>query len=217
MEIEVLSMVPLFFIASAAIASVRAQITDAPEPLKILSKLWLAMLLVEIAGHFTRKDEENYWLYNCFHLLYYPVLANIYSYFISNEKVRASIQVFYWVFVSFFLCNTLFIQGIRPLQTMTLVFGGCFIIFLGGSYFWQLFNSNDNQKITADPFFWLSFGLILYFGGTVPFLGMFNYLKENFFDFAYFYFTYVYNAFAIILNIIIVITFLCKINYPKLS
>lgn len=211
-----LPLLSLSFIGLAALVSTRALFTNASPPLKILSRLWLAMFGVEVVGHFTRQEEENYWLYNCFHFFFYPWLANIFSYVIENRKVQTSITAFYWVFILFVVCNTLFIQGFRAWQTLTHVVGGCFIIFLGGAYFIQLLNSMDNERITADSFFWLSFGLVLYFGGSVPFLGMFNYLKNNFFDFTSFYFTYVYNMFSIVLNLLIIRAFLCRMSYPKL-
>ncbi len=211
-----LPLLSLSFIGLAALVSTRALFTNAAAPLKILSRLWLAMFGVEIVGHFTRHEqEENYWLYNCFHFFFYPWLAYIFSHVLENRKIQTAISVFYWVFILFVICNTLFIQGFMAWQTLTHVVGGCFIIFLGGAYFFQLLNSMDNERITTDPFFWVSFGLVLYFGGSVPFLGMFNYVKNNFFDFASFYFTYVYNAFSIILNLIIVRAFLCKMDYPK--
>jgi hypothetical protein len=214
---NLVSFLPLAFIGCAALASTRALIFVENEPLRILAKTWWIMFMVEIVGHYTRGESSNYWLYNVFHFVYYPLLASIYGHILKSEKIRHAISVFYVAFIMFALCNSVFIQGIRPLQTLTLVFGGCFISLLGVLYFWQLFISDDNDSITRDPFFWLSFGLVLYFGGTVPFLGMFNYLHKNFPDFTAFYFTYISNAFSIILNIIIIISFLCRISYPRLS
>ncbi len=211
-----LPLLSLSFIGLAALVGTRALFTKAAPPLKILSRLWLAMFGVEIVGHFTRHEEENYWLYNCFNFVFYPCLAHIFSYVIENPKIQTAISAFYWVFILFVICNTLFIQAVTAWQTLTHVAGGCFVIFLGGAYFFQLLNSVDNDRITSDPFFWLSFGLVFYFGGSIPFLGMFNYLRDNFFDFTSFYFTYVYNAFSMVLNLIIVRAFLCRMNYQKL-
>ncbi|MBX2957749.1 MAG: hypothetical protein KF846_16410 [Cyclobacteriaceae bacterium] len=100
-------------------------------------------------------------------------------------------------------------------QTLSYVAGGVFIIFLSGAYFWQLLISSENDKITRDPFFWLSFALIVYFGTKVPFYGMFNYLERDFYDFTVFYHTYISNSFTIFLNVLVSIAFLCRKNYPK--
>ena len=209
-------MLPLLFIAIAALVSVRAHVGVYPQPLKILSSLWIAMFIVELLGHYLRDEQINHWMYNAFYLAYFPVLANVFSYILTNEKIKVSIQFFYVVFVVFVLLNSIFLQGINALQTLTFVFGSCFISFLAGAYFWQLLISNDTSVISRDPFFRLSFGLILYFGGITPFLGMFNYLVANHVEFAQFYFVYVSNVFSILLNIVIIITYLCRV-YPRLS
>ena len=211
-----MTMLPLFFIATAALVSLRVHVAVYPPPLRILSSLWIAMFFVELFGHYLRDRQINHWIYNIFYLIYFPALANVFSHILSNVKVKLSIQFFYVTFIVFVLLNSIFIQGVNTLQTLTFVFGSCFISFLAGSYFWQLLASDDTESILRDSFFWLSFGLILYFGGITPFLGMFNYLVAHHVDFAQFYFVYVSNVFSILLNIIIIISYLCRV-YPRLS
>jgi hypothetical protein len=213
---KIQSFLPLIFIGLAALISLRAFVTDSV-PLKSLSRLWMVVFVVESIGHFTPEGESNHWLYNVYHYFFYLSLANIFYHQLNNEKNRIAIRVFYIVFTVFVFCNSLFFQGLSSLQTLTVVVGGSFIMFLAGAYFWQLFISTDNEQITRDPFFWLSFGLIVYFGGTIPFLGMLNYLTRNFYEFTVLYHKYISNAFSIFLNITIIVGFLCRKVYPKLS
>lgn len=212
---ELKQVIPLFFEGVAVLFSLRAFIYNFPTPLKTLSKIWIAMFLVEMLGHTLKHSEENYWLYNIFHIPFYFYLAYIYFEILESQTIRTAIQIFYFVFIVFAVFNTIFFQGLFTFQTLTIVFGGCFVSFLAGSYFSQMINSSDNQLITRDPFFWVSFGLAVYFGGTVPFLGMFNYLLRNYPDFHSFYFEYIYYSFSIFLNIIISIAFLCRVSYQK--
>lgn len=214
---QFITVLPLFFIGLAAVISTRAFATSLPLPLKMLSRLCLITFAVELAGHLTRDQNNNFWIYNIFHVFYYIYLANIYYHTLTSENIKMVIPLFYVTFLLFAIFNTLFLQGMHSLQTYTLVLGGSFMIFLAGAYFWELFTSTENESITRDPFFWFSFGYILYFGGTVPFLGMFNYLSNNFYEFTVFYYRNFSNAFSILLSILIMIGFLCRKNFQKSS
>jgi len=107
------------------------------------------------------------------------------------------------------------VSGVTRLQTVMLVTGSLFMIFLSASYFRQLYLSEENEMVNRDPWFWFSFGFILYFGCTVPFLGMFNYLWANYKEFTNFYYLFFCNSFAILLNVLIIIGILCRKNFQK--
>ena len=215
---QIVSFVPLLFLGLAAVVSGWTLFTDAPPALKMFARLWIATFCVELIGHLTKDEKSpNHWLYNFFHVFYYPYLAHIFYHQLASERIRILIPVFYVAFFAFAVYNTLFGQGFFALQTYTVVLGGAFIFLLAGIYFWELLMSNTGESITRDPFFWLSLGLIIYFGGTLPFLGMFNYMAENFYEFTVFYYRNFSNAFSILLNILIVVAFLCRKDSPKLS
>lgn len=211
----------VLFVASVmmgltALVSLRVYFVGAPPAMRMLSQLWTIMFALEVVGYFTR--EGNVWIYNLFNFLYFFFLAYIYFQVLERELVRLIIQVFYGGFIVFTLINSLFVQGISVFQTLTYVVGGVFVIYLAGAYFWQMLISPDNEKIVRDPFFWVSFGLIVSLGGSVPFFGMLNYLQENFFDFTVFYHRFIVTGvFSIFLSILVMIAFLCRKSYlnPK--
>lgn len=196
-----------------AMVSLRVYFIRAPVPLKRLSHLWLLWFAIELVGLFM--PESNVWLYNLFLFFYFFYVARIYFEILEAEWLRVVIQVFYGAFIVFTLINSLFIQGLHDLQTLTYVAGGVFVIFLAGAYFWQLLISIDNQWITRDPFFWLSFALLVSLGGSVPFWAMFNYLEENHYQITVLYHRYISNGFTIFLNVLVIIAFLCRKNYPN--
>jgi hypothetical protein len=214
---RLISFLPLIFIGLAAVISTRAFFQGSSQSLKMFSRLCILTFVVELVGHLTKEAEVNYWIYNVFHVVYYIYLASIFYHTLKHDTVKSVIPVFYVTFFLFVVYNSLFLQGILSLQTYTLVLGGGFMMFLAGAYFWELFVSTDNESIARDPFFWFSFGFLLYFGGTVPFLGMFNYLSTNFYDFTVFYYTNFSNAFSILLSLLIMVGFLCRKSYQKLS
>ena len=216
--IHVISIFPLAFVGITAIISLQAFTYHLPIQFKILSATWCLYFAVDIAGHVTSMLHiYNHWLYNIFNLFFYPSLMYVYQWQLQNRRIRKIIPGLYVGFIVFVMINSLFIQGIATLQTLTIVVGNSIIIFLAGTYFWEMYISEATEKISRDPFFWFSFGFILYFGGTLPFLGMLNYLWQRNEEFTTFYYRYISNAFAILLNILIVIGFLCRKNYQRSS
>jgi hypothetical protein len=201
----------------AAVSSLSAFRFQFPLSLKLLCITWVFMFAIELVGHILQsKGIRNHWLYNIFNPLFYILLALIYKRVIASSAVKRIIITFFIVFPLFIVINSLFIQGLGSLQTLTIVIGGSFVVLLSGVYFWQLYQSDSTEKISHDPFFWFSFGFVLYFGGTVPYLGMLNYLWKISQEFTRFYFVYFYNVFSIVLNVLVTIGFLCRRNYPKL-
>jgi hypothetical protein len=216
---QFMKILVLICMAIASLASLAAFRFNFSEPLKTLSKVWLCMFLLEIIGHLYDDDADNTWLYNVFNPFFYFFLINIYRVINTNEGIKNGIRIFNFLFIIFVLLNSIFYQGIfeGKFQTYTLIIGGGFLIFTASAYFIKLILSEEKESFSSDPFFWMSLGFIIYFGGTVPFLGMHNYLLNNFYEFHHFYFVYIYYGLSIFLNLTISIAFLCKTPYLKLS
>jgi hypothetical protein len=215
---KIILLLPLIFIGVATISGwwiVGKK--KAIYPVKLFAIVWTVTFLVELAGHITRQMAiTNQSLYNGFNFFLYIGLAFSFKHQLKNPAISRLIEIYSICFVVFGIINTAFIQGWKNLQTLSIVLGGGFIFFLACAYFWQLYKSEETEKITHDPYFWFSFGLMAYLGGTIPFLGMLNYLWDNFKEFTQFYFLYVSNGFIIFLNILVTIGFLCRRNYPRL-
>lgn len=186
-----------------------------PEPLRMMSLLWVLNFFVDFAGHITRYfDIKNHWLYNIFFWIQYLSLAFLYYKQIQSGPIHMVIRVFFAAFPLLVLTQCI-TSGIQDLQTIVVVAGGSFMIFISAAYFRQLYVSDENERITRDPWFWFSFGLIIHFGCTVPFLGMLNYLYKHYPEFTRFYYLYFSNTFTILLNILVIAGFLCRRDYQK--
>lgn len=174
------------------------------------------MFGVELAGHITGLfNINNLWLYNLFFPVYYLLLVRVMQMVLTGTVINTIIRAFYVLFPVFVVVNSFYFQGIEKIQTLTIVIGGSFLIFLSAAYLRQLFLSDETGKITHDPFFWISCAFLLYFGGTVPFLGMYNELKDLSISFTRFYHLYFSNSFSILLNILIIVAFLCAHRYQR--
>lgn len=210
-----ISTLPLLMVGCAAATSLISFRYDYPTALRKLSVFWVFNFCIDLCGHITKYfGVRNHWLYNIYFWLMYLTLAYLYDGQVKNRYVHTGIRLFYIAFPLLMLTESL-ISGIHQLQTMMLVAGSVFMIFLAAAYFRQLYLSEDNEPVTQDPWFWFSFGFILYFGCTVPFLGMFNYLWAHYKEFTNFYYSYFCNSFAILLNLLIITGFLCQRNSQK--
>ena len=213
---KIISILPLFFIELAVLVSLLSFRDNFPFNLKRLSLLWIFMFLVEITGHITGMMKiRNFWLYTIFDIIFFLSLAFIFYQQLNSRLTRSIIRIFCIVFSLFAFCNIIFIQKLRDYNSFNYITGGTFIILLAVVYFRKLYEEEKTDSITGDPFFWFSTGFLIYFGSTVPFLGMYNLLLDHYPGFTAFYHKYVYVFFTVLLNILIAIGFLCRKNYPK--
>lgn len=215
--LEIIRSSALMVFGAAATCSLLSFRYHYPTNLRRLSVLWVALFTLDVYGHILGKIGPNHWLYNVFSWIWYPSLAYLYYHELEDNLVRKIIRIFLIAFPLFILADCLFIEGITKLQTHVIVFGGAFVVFMATAYFRHLYNSEGTQNITRDPWFWFSFGFIIYFaGGSVPFLGMLNYLTQNDLKFAANYYHYIYLSLTVLLHLLILIGFVCRVNYRKL-
>lgn len=215
--IEIIRWFALFVFGVSAAVSLISFYYDYPLNLKLLSILWMLLFLIDVFGNMLgRMHMQNYWLYNIFSWIWYPSLAYLYSRKLKSQLIGNIILLFLMVFPLIIIVDSIFIEGIINLQSFIIVFGGAFVVFMAAAYFRQLYLSEENQNITGDAWFWFSFGFIVYFaGGSVPFLGMLNYLTIHDQQFAADYYYYIYLSFTILLHLLILTGFLCRTNYQK--
>jgi uncharacterized membrane protein YidH (DUF202 family) len=217
---QLMKVIALLCLGLACLASLLAFRFDYPAPLKTLARLWCVMLGIELIANFFPVTTDNTWLYNAFNIFFYLILVNIYRQISSHEQIKNSIRIFNFVFIFFAFCNSIFLQRIlesQKYQTYTLILGGGALLVFACLYLVELIMSEDRQAPSRNPYFWLSISLIIFVGGTVPFLGMLNYLDSNFPAFTSIYFIYVCRAATILLNLGVTLTFLCKTPYLKFS
>lgn len=215
---EIISWLALSVFGAAAIISLRSFINDFPVELKIFSALWVLLFIIDVIGNIMREmNIHNHWLYNIFGWLFYLPLAGLYYRILESAFIRKLVKLFAVIFTLLIIVDSLFIEGVKQLQSIIIVCGGASVTFMAAAYLRQLYISESNEKISRDPWFWFSVALIVYFGASVPYLGMFNYLWEHYEDFAAVYYFYINISFTILLHCLIITGFLCRTNYRKSS
>ncbi len=178
---------------------------------RVLALFILFYILLDTAGSIMAAfyKMNNLFYYN----IVYDIQVIIISYFfyhqLSSHFIKKVILCFLFTFLIFALINTIWLQGFFTWQTYSYVLGGSFIILLSVAYLWQLYISEETQSIFKDPVFWFSLAWILYFGITVPYFGMLNYLLKNFPSLALNYYLLVIDITDCLRNILLTIGFLC--------
>jgi hypothetical protein len=213
---ELISWLALCAFGTAALVSLFSFRHTHLSGLKRLSLLWILLFLIDVVGNYMREmNLTNHWLYNIYDWIYYMGLAFLYYHQLQSPLVKTIIKIFLIVFPVFIVIDTVFIESIYKLQGLVIVLGGNFVIFTAAAYLQQLYRSNDKERITRDPWFWFSVAFIIYFAATVPYLGMFNYILELYPDFAGMYYYYIYISFTLVLHLLMIKGFLCRLNYQK--
>lgn len=206
---------PIFIVGLAAAVSLVSFRFHYPATLKKMSVLWVFNFAVDLAGNIIKSlGFINLWLYNILFCIMFMGIAYLYREPIQSKHIRAGIRWFHILFPVLIVADTIF-MGIKELLSVAIVVGSVFIIFLAAAYFRQLYLSEETEPITRDPWFWFSFGFLVHFGGTTPFLGMLNYLSKLHPGLTGFYYYHFCNNFTVIMNLLIIAGFLCMRKYQK--
>jgi hypothetical protein len=212
---QIIKTLPFIIVGCAAAVSLISFVRHYPSPLQKLSLLWVLNFGVDLAAFIVRKQGYyNLWLYNIYFWIMYLVLAHLYGTQIKSRGIQQSIRWFYGLFPMLVVVQVV-TGGIMELQSPVIAIGGVFIVFLLAAYLRQLYLSEDTNSITGDPWFWFSIGFLIYYGGTVPFFGMMNFLWAYYPVFTNFYYKYFCNLFIVLLNLLVITGFLCRRNYQK--
>jgi hypothetical protein len=105
--------------------------------------------------------------------LFYTVqLVILFSVLHHQRKIMVP-QIALYGCVIFSIVNFLFIQTPTTFNTYTAYAGGILMITLSISYLYALMNDLAAERVYNIPGFWLAFGVLVYYGGTL-FLFLFN-------------------------------------------
>lgn len=185
------------------------------QPVKLAVVIAVFNVIIETAGHvMASNNSNNVWLYNLADALRY--LLWFYYFFISfgaalQKKYAAT---FLFIFPVIYAV-TIFMQPLSAFQTISFVSGGilllsCCIVFLLNEY-----SSNNTEKLTNNPHFWICTGLLIYYALTLPFIGLYNTLFKTAPAFSKIYFLICVIGSSLILSIFMIKAFTCQTDIKK--
>jgi len=145
--------------------------------LKPILYLTVISFVVDAISFFCAGWHINTWGFiNSFYVIQFALLFII----LSEQRKIPLLRLLFYGCLLFAVINFLFIQTPKVFNTYTAYAGGILIITVALNYIYFIINETYIEKIQTLPLFWLSFGVLVYYGGTL-FLFLFNnYLIEHF-------------------------------------
>lgn len=176
-------------------------------PFNTLAFGWLTILLFDLTmvviGYFNGR--VNHWAYNLAFPLQIVFILWVFTILLQRKYLWIAIAVF----AIFAAINLIKVQGAMLLNTYSLALGGLLIFLLAAFQLFQLYREETALNIFGDPVFWLSIGMILYWGAATPFYAMYNFLWQTYPRFFTVYFFTVSFGFTVVLNLCIIKTLQC--------
>lgn len=123
------------------------------------------------------KGQNNSWLSNIYIMIELIMITTI-----AQQLLAKYIKRTQWVYFPLIPITALWIysistNGLNNISNWSHTLGSVYTIFLFTLLLYQL--SNDGKKIYTVPDFWLSLGLIIFCGATLPLYGLYHYLVQH--------------------------------------
>lgn len=188
---------------------------DSPVYLRVFPGFLLITFLVEmIAIRRASLRVNNLFLYSLFSAFEFTFYLYFFSaiYKNTNAKKVALVAMFTYMIAAF--VNIFFIQGRNAFHTYTFMLGCALIIGFGAYYLFRLVNQPQTGKISRDPTFWITAGLMIYYCCDLPVFGILNYIT-SLSKGTYNGLVVVYNFMNIVLYSFFTVAFLCRLSIRK--
>ena len=187
------------------------------KPLHWFIPFLLLMVCTEFAGLYLRKalGQSNTWLYN----ISIPLEYLFYSFIIGSLCLIKSFKKLIFFCSGIFACwifiNLLFIYGITELNTNTLKTGSCFMIFISGLGFVDLFKHDSHFSLLENPLFWICTGVLFFNTGEFLYFFFFDVFLKNGWDKTAKLFASINNKLVYVLYTCISIAIICSKKLEK--
>lgn len=105
--------------------------------------------------------------------LFYTIQLTVLFTALAHQRPILVLRIIFYACICFAVLNFFFIQTPKTFNTYTAYVGGILMIISSISFLYQLMNEMPVEKVQTLPMFWLAFGVLVYYGGTL-FLFLFN-------------------------------------------
>ncbi len=111
---------------------------------------------------------NNTILYNIYHVINFSFLFFLFKSHVKDIKYKKWINTFLGIYILSFIIDAFYKDYITEIQIIPFIIGGAFVIITILFYFIEILNTNTILYISKNSLFWISIGLLLYFGGKIP-------------------------------------------------
>jgi len=190
---------------------------DYPFHLKLFSVLLGITFVVEFIAYFLTRQlhlQNNVLLYNFFILVEFWCYSFYYLHIIRLPVIQKIILVYLSLFPLFWGYTTFFVFAINIWNSYVIIVGSFFTIFMSVLYYYQLFTSKELVRLKNCPEFWIATALIFFYSCQLPIMGTLNFIGSNYRLLAQ-KFIVLQNILNILMYLMFIYSFLCKINTAK--
>ncbi len=187
---------------------------DTPLYLKLFPGFLLITVIIEILSFYLwNQGLENYKEYNFFTAFEFCFYLFIFSTIIRSPRVKRIIVYAILPYLILAVTNILFYQK-DGFHSITYSLGCLLIVPSAIFYFFELFQSPKSIRLTKEPSFWISSGLLFYYSCSLPFMGLTGLLSpmpKFLLDNVY----YILVGINVLLYSLFTIAFLCRVPRRK--
>ena len=123
----------------------------------------------------------NYILYNIYVLLHFCFFIGWYHSLMESQRRKRILKIFFVCYVLTWFLESLLIEDFAEMYvTYSFTLGVLFLIVAVGFYFMEMLSREVVLHITQSPYFWISFGILVYCVTYLPFYITLRFInKEN--------------------------------------
>lgn len=122
---------------------------------------------------------NNMRVYNPFMLIEFWAFALYFRLSTDLTWLKKVINGFLILFPVLWVVCVFFIFGFRNWNSYVSITGSAFTIFFAVTFYYELLTSQLLVKLRNMPEFWIATGLLIFYAGNLPYLGMLNYLNAQ--------------------------------------
>ena len=134
-------------------------------------------ILAWLYSYLTHKS--NHWIYNIITPIQVVFMLFVYQKISLTKKYKSFISLVIVIFVIFTLLNILFIQSFFRFNTYSYIFGCLLLLITCLKYFIDLHKTEISLPIFKSPFFWITTGNLIYYAGSMFYMGSINYILDK--------------------------------------
>ncbi len=181
---------------------------------KNLSNVWryftsylCAVVILEIMVRWIGKEHRNLfysWTMPLHFLSFYFV------YFHKLNTFKASV---FWgaaIYMSSFFVEVIFNLKSGTFFSLNYTVGNIVLLLFTLFYFYEIALSDRILHFYSERMFWFACGIMIYYLGSLPYFGLFNYIRTNFLELML-----IYHRFITVLNYFMYIFFVFSLLWPK--
>ncbi len=140
--------------------------------------LWY-VVINELLGYYIRSlDLKNAIIHNVYNVINFTYLLLLYRYNFKNKRNKKAASFFITVYILAFLINGFFENYLIEHQRLPYIISALFLVITILLYFFEILNSEQVLHAKKNLLIWISFGLLIYFVGNLPFRILRNYYLE---------------------------------------